>query len=177
MSAGSCKFVGTARATTWGRPYAVIARRAIARRGNPFPQNQNKSGKTGLLTYLLPITYYFSFLPVSKKEPTHFRESALCWHYLFSRLGHGSSRREETCRWHVLAAMEEFESIRKATCISASRLCWHYLFSRPVTRQVSSAKVCLTSVFGMGTGGPTPQSIPTSSGHTLKTEHEFSNAT
>ena len=40
-------------------------------------------------------------------------------------------------------------------------LCWRYLFSRPVTRQVSSAKVCLTSVFGMGTGGPTPQSTPT----------------
>ena len=40
--------------------------------------------------------------------------------------------------------------------------CWRYLFSRPVARQVSSAKVCLTSVFGMGTGGPTPQSTPTS---------------
>ena len=42
--------------------------------------------------------------------------------------------------------------------------CWHYLFSRPVTRQVSSAHVSLTSVFGMGTGGPSQQSIPTSSG-------------
>ena len=40
-------------------------------------------------------------------------------------------------------------------------LCWHYLFSRPVARQLSSAYVCLTSVFGMGTGGPTQQSIPT----------------
>ena len=40
-------------------------------------------------------------------------------------------------------------------------LCWHYLFSRPVTRQLSSAQMCLTSVFGMGTGGPTSQSIPT----------------
>ena len=42
-----------------------------------------------------------------------------------------------------------------------SSLCWRYLSSRPVTRQVLSAKVCLTSVFGMGTGGPTPQSTPT----------------
>ena len=56
-------------------------------------------------------------------------------------------------------------------------LCWRYLSSRPVTRQVLSAKVCLTSVFGMGTGGPTPQSTPTfvwasfASGYTLKTEH------
>ena len=41
-------------------------------------------------------------------------------------------------------------------------LCWRYLSSRPVTRQVLSARVCLTSVFGMGTGGPTPQSTPTS---------------
>ena len=41
-------------------------------------------------------------------------------------------------------------------------LCWRYLFSRPVTRQVSSANACLTSVFGMGTGGPTHQSTPTS---------------
>ena len=30
------------------------------------------------------------------------------------------------------------------------------LFSQPVARQVSSAQVSLTSVFGMGTGGPSP---------------------
>ena len=46
-------------------------------------------------------------------------------------------------------------------------LCWRYLSSRPVTQQVLSAKVCLTSVFGMGTGGPTPQSTPTASKRTL----------
>ena len=40
-------------------------------------------------------------------------------------------------------------------------LCWHYLSSRAVTRQVLSALVSLTSVFGMGTGGPSQQSIPT----------------
>ena len=45
-----------------------------------------------------------------------------------------------------------------------SSLCWHYLFSRPVTRQLSSAHVSLTSVFGMGTGGPSQQSIPTLTG-------------
>ena len=39
--------------------------------------------------------------------------------------------------------------------ISVEVLCLRYLFSRPVTRQVSSAYMCLTSVFGMGTGGPT----------------------
>ena len=40
-------------------------------------------------------------------------------------------------------------------------LCWHYLSSRAVTRQVLSAQMSLTSVFGMGTGGPSSQSIPT----------------
>ena len=42
-----------------------------------------------------------------------------------------------------------------------SLLCWRYLFFRPVSRQVSSAQVSLTSVFGMGTGGPSLQSTPT----------------
>ena len=32
--------------------------------------------------------------------------------------------------------------------------CWHYLSSRSVSRQVFSAEASLTSVFGMGTGGP-----------------------
>ena len=40
-------------------------------------------------------------------------------------------------------------------------LCWHYLFSRPVARQLSSAQMSLTSVFGMGTGGPSSQSTRT----------------
>ena len=40
-------------------------------------------------------------------------------------------------------------------------LCWHYLSSRAVARQVLSAHTSLTSVFGMGTGGPSQQSIPT----------------
>ena len=40
-------------------------------------------------------------------------------------------------------------------------LCSHYLSSRAVTRQVLSAQMSLTSVFGMGTGGPSSQSIRT----------------
>ena len=35
-----------------------------------------------------------------------------------------------------------------------------FIFSRAVTRQVSSAQESLTSVFGMGTGGSSPQSPP-----------------
>ena len=41
-------------------------------------------------------------------------------------------------------------------------LCRHYLSSRAVASQVLWAHVSLTSVFGMGTGGPSPQSAPTS---------------
>ena len=44
---------------------------------------------------------------------------------------------------------------------SGLHLCWHYLSSRQVTLQVLSARTSLTSVFGMGTGGPSSQSIPT----------------
>ena len=54
----------------------------------------------------------------------------------------------------------------------AVSLCWHYLSFRQVTLQVLSARTSLTSVFGMGTGGPSSQSIPTILfPYTLKTEH------
>ena len=40
-------------------------------------------------------------------------------------------------------------------------LCRHYLSFQAVASQVFSARVSLTAVFGMGTGGPSPQSAPT----------------
>ena len=49
-----------------------------------------------------------------------------------------------------------------------------YPFSQAVSSQLSSARVSLTSVFGMGTGGTSPSSTPTVSffwGYTLKTEY------
>ena len=72
---------------------------------------------------------------------------------------------------------------KKNPLFRAGSKCWRYLFSQPVTRQLSSAQMSLTSVFGMGTGGPSSQSTPTiqfcasrmphaTSGYTLKTEHE-----
>ena len=42
-----------------------------------------------------------------------------------------------------------------------SFLCRRYLSSRAVASQVFSAQMSLTAVFGMGTGGPSPQSTPT----------------
>ena len=45
---------------------------------------------------------------------------------------------------------------RKKRSALTDRLCWHYLSFQPVSRQVFSAEASLTSVFGMGTGGPSP---------------------
>ena len=55
--------------------------------------------------------------------------------------------------------------------------CWHYLSSRAVTRQVLSAYMSLTSVFGMGTGGPSCQSTPTIYLLTAKAENNFTKRT
>ena len=61
---------------------------------------------------------------------------------------------------------------KKSSDLSIGASCWRYLSSRAVTRKVLSAQMSLTSVFGMGTGVPSPQSTPTIWGHTLKTEQE-----
>ena len=50
---------------------------------------------------------------------------------------------------------------RKSPDRMVEALCSRYLFSQPAARQLSSAYKCLTSVFGMGTGGPTWQSTRT----------------
>ena len=51
---------------------------------------------------------------------------------------------------------------RKNTQISLCVFCvGTFLSSRAAARQVFSAQVSLTSVFGMGTGGPSSQSAPT----------------
>ena len=97
----------------------------------------------------------------------HLRAAFLCRHSLFSRpvarqvfsaivsltsvfgMGTGGPSRQST------------PTAKKKPDRNQVSLCWHYLFSRSVTRQVSSAHVSLTSVFGMGTGGPSHQSAPT----------------
>ena len=61
---------------------------------------------------------------------------------------------------------------KKSSDLSIGASCWRYLSFRAVTRKVLSAQMSLTSVFGMGTGVPSPQSTPTIWGHTLKTEQE-----
>ena len=60
---------------------------------------------------------------------------------------------EETLRWSVSGRIRICAK-KNQTEVWFFRLCWHYLSSRAVTRQVLSAYMSLTSVFGMGTGGP-----------------------
>ena len=50
---------------------------------------------------------------------------------------------------------------QKSSDLSIGASCWRYLSFRAVTRKVLSAQMSLTSVFGMGTGVPSPQSTPT----------------
>ena len=64
-----------------------------------------------------------------------------------------------TVRWTVVATRHI--NSKSSTLSCGASLCSRYLSSRAVTRQVLSAQTSLTSVFGMGTGGPTWQSIPT----------------
>ena len=64
-------------------------------------------------------------------------------------------------RWTLMPINTNYELGKDKDLRDRRSLCWHYLFSRPVTRQVSSTNTSLTSVFGMGTGGPSYQSAPT----------------
>ena len=98
----------------------------------------------------------FRNMPVAcfrqRKAPT-FRSVSLCSHCLFSWLGQLSF----AVKKHAGGMFQ----VKKSPDLSVRALCSHYLFSRPVTRQLSSAQMSLTSVFGMGTGGPSSQSIRT----------------
>ena len=80
-------------------------------------------------------------------------------YYLFTLISYLSPR---SGRFRVIVCVTD---AKKASPIGETffSLCWHYLSSRQVTLQVLSAQMSLTSVFGMGTGGPSSQSIPTMS--------------
>ena len=115
---------------------------------------------------------------------------SVCWHYLSSRVGQVLSSPIKTCRWHVLGEKKpptfvggwcshylsswvgqvlswrrnspvDCSRRKKRARLSSDSVCWRYLSSRAVARQVLSAQMSLTSVFGMGTGGPSLQSTPT----------------
>ena len=54
------------------------------------------------------------------------------------------------------ASRTHFSGIAKPRDFRRGVSCWRYLSSRAVSSQVLSAEASLTSVFGMGTGGPSP---------------------
>ena len=55
-----------------------------------------------------------------------------------------------------LTRKTNFHAKRNTALLSGVSSCWRYLSSRAVSSQVLSAEASLTSVFGMGTGGPSP---------------------
>ena len=101
-----------------------------------------------LLIFKLIPAYFFWISSKNTLDATYSKLHLKCWINMAPPVGlepttHGLTVRRST-DW------------AKGEC-----LCWHYLSFRAVTRQVLSAHVSLTSVFGMGTGGPSQQSIPT----------------
>ena len=93
-----------------------------------------------------------SHITINRKNST-ISGGVQCSHYLSSRVGQVLSCRSQVSRGHLQA--------EKNSTISGGVQCSHYLSSRAVARQVLSAQMSLTSVFGMGTGGPSSQSIRT----------------
>ena len=112
----------------------------------PFPDRpsiateaQRRKSPCGILQYKeYPVACF------SKKKPPTF-VGGLCSRYLSSRVGQGLSLRKNM-------PVACFSKKKPPTFVGG--LCSRYLSSRAVTRQVLSAYMSLTSVFGMGTGGP-----------------------
>ena len=52
----------------------------------------------------------------------------------------------------------------QAPALLNQNLCWRYLSSQAVASQVLWTEMSLTTVFGMGTGGPSPLKTPTAFG-------------
>ena len=58
---------------------------------------------------------------------------------------------------HFVASLPYFSLLQKKSDGHRPSLsCWRYLSFRAVSSQVLWAEASLTSVFGMGTGGPSP---------------------
>ena len=93
-------------------------------------------------------------------EVFHISVEAWCSHYLASWVGQVLSCRPQVSGGH-LQAEKTYNTKRKTSTFLWRLMCSHYLSSRAVARQVLSAQMSLTSVFGMGTGGPSSQSIRT----------------
>ena len=88
-----------------------------------------------------------------RKKRARLSSDSVCWRYLPSWVGQRIVLPSQVSGGHLQA--------KKNPQPKLWVLCWRYLSSQAVTRQVLSALMSLTSVFGMGTGGPSSQSTPT----------------
>ena len=69
--------------------------------------------------------------------------------------------RKSGARWCSLSGVDQKEKQKTTHHAGGFHRVGENLFFRAVASQVSSAPASLTSVFGMGTGGPSRQSTPT----------------
>ena len=67
-----------------------------------------------------------------------------------------------------------YGGIFQAPALLSQDLCWRYLSSRAVASQVLWAETSLTTVFGMGTGGPSPLKTLTAASEFLETPYASS---
>ena len=95
-------------------------------------------------------------------KPRDFRRGALCWRYLSSQavssqvLSAEANLTDLSRDGAVGIPNCTFPGTTKPRDFRRGVLCWRYLSSQAVSSQVLSAEASLTSVFGMGTGGPSP---------------------
>ena len=80
---------------------------------------------------------------------------------IFKPISWGERPAERRSRFIQRFPSDNAPERKKSSDLSIGASCWRYLSSRAVTRKVLSAQMSLTSVFGMGTGVPSPQSTPT----------------
>ena len=131
-------------------------------------KNRNRTLSCAVIVLALPIfpgrssivlaSQQSGGLSQAQKSPSLSTE-AVYWRYPSSRVG-------QVLSWRRKCPVDTFRqkpkmSKKETAHFRVRSLCWRYLSSRAVARQVLSAQMSLTSVFGMGTGGPSSQSTPT----------------
>ena len=95
-------------------------------------------------------------------KPRDFRRGVSCWRYLSSQAVSSQVLSAEANLTDLsrdgAAGIPNciFSGITKPRDFRRGVSCWRYLSSQAVSSQVLSAEASLTSVFGMGTGGPSP---------------------
>ena len=95
-------------------------------------------------------------------KPRDFRRGVLCWRYLSSQavssqvLSAEASLTDLSRDGAVGIPNCTFPDTTKPRDFRRGVSCWRYLSSQAVSSQVLSAEASLTSVFEMGTGGPSP---------------------